>query len=196
MGRTTTKNIFHPSHRLESCGTKSVHHLALQKGPNRLDHQLNQQWDPTQSLDHLLSSSDPDLCPSAFLSLTIAVLLVGHSYYLLKKMGRDLTSTSLIAYLKYSFDIEDGFSNSKSIKQYGSSYTLPDLEQHESSYNLFAQWDSGEKSLQPPLFMKAIATKIIYLLWIQSESHLSCMLSQQLRKEQEKATEETPMSSK
>ena len=81
MGRTTTKNIFHPSHRLESCGRKSVHHLALQKGPNRLDHQLNQQWDPTQSLDHLLPSSDPDLCPSAFLSLTIAVLLVGHSYY-------------------------------------------------------------------------------------------------------------------
>ena len=101
-----------------------------------------------------------------------------------------------MAYLKYSFDIEDGFSNSKSIKQYGSSYTLPDLEQHESSYNLFAQWDPGEKSLQPLLFMKAIATKIIYLLWIQSESHLSCMLSQQLRKEQEKATEETPMSSK
>ena len=130
-----------------------------------------------QSLDHLLSLSDPDLCPSPCLSLTITVLLVGHSYYLLKKMGRNLTSTSLMAYLKYSFDIEDGFSNSKSIKQHGSSYSLPDLEQHESSYNLFTQWDPGEKSLQPSLFKKAIATKIIYFLWIQSEYNLSCMLS-------------------
>ena len=83
-------------------------------------------------------------------------------------MGRDLTSTSLAAYLKYSFDIEDGFSLSKSTKQYGSPYSLPDLEQHESSYNLLTQWDPGEKSLQPLLFRKAIATKIIYFLWIQS----------------------------
>ena len=158
---------------------KFVHHLALQKGPNCLDHQLDQQWDPTQSLDHLLSSSDPDLCPSLCLSLTITVLLVGHSYYLLKKMGRDLTSSSLMAYLKYSFDIEDGFSNSKSIKQYGSSYCLPDLEQHESSYNLLTQWDPGEKPLQPPVFRKAIATKIFYFVWIQSECNLSCMLSKQ-----------------
>ena len=92
-------------------------------------------------------------------------------------MGRDLTSTSLMAYLKYSFDIEDGFSNSKSIKQSGSSYSLPDLEQHESSYNLLTQWDPGEKPLQPPLFRKAMATKIIYFLWIHSEYNLSCMLS-------------------
>ena len=82
-----------------------------------------------------------------------------------------------MAYLKYSCDIEDGFSNSKSIKQYGSSYSLPDLEQHESSYNLLSQWDPGEKALQPPLFRKAIATKIIYFLWIQSEYNLSSKLS-------------------
>ena len=82
-----------------------------------------------------------------------------------------------MAYLKYSFDIEDGFSNSKSVKQYGSSYSLPDLEQHESSYNLLTQWDPGEKPLQPPLFRKAIATTIIYFLWIQSEYNLSYMLS-------------------
>ena len=99
---------------------KLVHHLAPQKGQTCLDHQLDQQWEPTQSLDHLLSSSDPDLCPSPCLSLTITVLLVGHSYYLLKKMGRDLTPTSLMVYLKYSFYIADEFSNSKSIKQYGS----------------------------------------------------------------------------
>ena len=29
---------------------KLVHHLEPQKGPNRLDHQLYQQWDFTQSL--------------------------------------------------------------------------------------------------------------------------------------------------
>ena len=128
-----------------------------------------------------------------------------------------------MAYQKYSFDIEDGFSNSKSIKQYGSSYTLPDLEQNESSYNLLTQWDPGEKPLQPPLFRNAKAAKIIYFLWIQSEYNLSCILrkhwdllknlqvlqnclssmissllsqGQQLKKEQEKATEEIPISSK
>ena len=82
-------------------------------------------------------------------------------------------------YLKYSFDtgkIEDGFSSSKSIKQYRSSYSLPDPE-HESSYNLLTQWDSEEQPLHPPLFRKAIATKIIYFFWIQSEYNLSCMVS-------------------
>ena len=78
---------------------------------------------------------------------------------------------------EYSFAIEDAFSNFKSRKQYGSSYSLPDLEQHESSYNLLTQWDPGEKPLQPPLFRKAIATKINYFVWFQSEYNLSCMLS-------------------
>ena len=63
---------------------KLVHHLEPQKGPNRRDHQLDQPWDSTQSWDHLLLSSDPDLCPSPCLSLTITVFLVGHSYYLLR----------------------------------------------------------------------------------------------------------------
>ena len=60
-------------------------------------------------------------------------------------------------YLKVSFDTgqnEDGFSNSKSIKGYRSSFFLPDPEQHESSYNLLTQWDPGETPLQPPLFRK------------------------------------------
>ena len=42
-------------------------------------------------------------------------------------------------YLRDSFDtgqIEDGLSNSKSIKGYRSSYFLPDPEQHESSYSM------------------------------------------------------------
>ena len=67
------------------------------------------------------------------------------------------SSTPLMEYLKHSFDtgqIEDGFSNSKSIKGYRSSYSLPDPEHHESSYNLLTQWDPGEKPLQPPLFRK------------------------------------------
>ena len=49
--------------------------------------------------------------------------------------------------------------------------------QHESSYNLFNQWDPREKSLLPQLFRKGTASKITYFLWIQSEYNLSCMLS-------------------
>ena len=149
---------------------KLVHYLELQKGPIRLDHQLDQQRDPT-------SSPYSDRSPNPSLSLTITLLLVGHCYYLLKQMGRDLTSTSLMAHLKYSFDIEEGFSNFMSIKQYGSPYTLPVLEQHASSYNLLNQWDPGEKPLLPQLFRKPTASKIIYFLWIGSEYTLSCMLS-------------------
>ena len=128
-----------------------VHHLALQKGPNRMDHQWDQQWDLTQSLDHQLPSSDPDLCPRACLSLALIVLLLGHSYYLLKN-------------LKYSVDTEDGFSNSKSIEQYRSSYTPNAPKQHGSSYHLLTQWDPGEKPLHPQLFRKTIATKISFPL--------------------------------
>ena len=49
--------------------------------------------------------------------------------------------------------------------------------QHESSYNLLNQWDPGEKSLLPQLFRKTTASKIIYVLRIQSEYNLSCMIS-------------------
>ena len=66
-------------------------------------------------------------------------------------------------YLKGSFDageIEDGFSNSKSIKGYRSTYSLPDPENHESSYNLLTQWDPGEKPLQPPLFRKESTSEL------------------------------------
>ena len=118
MGRTTRKDIFTTLRSLNH--GKLVHHLELQKGPSRLDHQLYQQRDPT-------SPPYPDMCPNPSLSLTITLLQVGHCYYLLKRMGRDLISTSLMAYLKYSFDIEEEFSNYISIKQYGSPYNLPDL---------------------------------------------------------------------
>ena len=66
-------------------------------------------------------------------------------------------STPFMECLKDSFDtgqIEDGFSTSKSVKQYRSSYSLLDPEQHKSTYNLLTQWDPGEKPLQPPLFRK------------------------------------------
>ena len=66
---------------------KLVHHLELQKGPSRLDHQLDNQMDPTSSLY-------PDMCLNPSLTSTITLLLVAHCYYLLKKMVRELTSTS------------------------------------------------------------------------------------------------------
>ena len=73
------------------------------------------------------------------------------------------SSTPLMESLKDSFDtgqIEDGFSNSKSIKGYRSSYPLPDPEQHESSYNLPTQWDHGDKPLQPPLLRKESTSEL------------------------------------
>ena len=133
---------------------KLVHHMELQKVPSRLYHQLDQQSDPT-------SSPYPDMRPNPSLSLTITLSFAGHCYYLLKRMVGDLASTSLMAYLKYSFVIEEGFSNFISIKQYRSPYNLTDLGQHESSYNLLSQWDPREKSLLPQLFRKATAAKII-----------------------------------
>ena len=73
------------------------------------------------------------------------------------------SSIPLMEYMKDSFDtgqIEDGFSNSKSFKGYRSSYSLPDPEQYESSYNLLTQWDPGEKPLQPPLFRKESTSEL------------------------------------
>ena len=66
-------------------------------------------------------------------------------------------------YPKYSFEtgqIEDGFSNLKSIKGYRSSYSLPDPEHHESNYNLLTQWDPGEIPLHPPLFRKESTSEL------------------------------------
>ena len=66
-------------------------------------------------------------------------------------------------YLKDSFDtgqIEDGFSGSKSIKGYRNSYSLPDPEQHQSSYNQLTQWNPGKKLLQPPIFRKESTSEL------------------------------------
>ena len=177
MGRTITENILHPPNRLDSCGREVGTSSSTSEGPKPSISPVGPTVGPHTKSGPPTIFLYPDLCPSPCLSLRITVLLVGHSYYLLKKMGRDLTSTSLMAYLKYSFDIENGFSSSRSIKQYGSSNSLADLEQHESSCNLLTQWDPWETPLQPPLFRKARATKIIYFLLMQSEYHLSCMLS-------------------
>ena len=73
------------------------------------------------------------------------------------------SSAPLMEYLKDSFDtglIEDGFSNSKSIKGYRSLCSLPDPEHHECSYNLLTQWDPGEKPLQPPFFRKESTSEL------------------------------------
>ena len=71
-------------------------------------------------------------------------------------------STPLMEYLKDldTGQTEDGFFNFKSIKGYRSSYSLPDPEQHESSYNILTQWDPGEKPLQPPLFWKKSTSEL------------------------------------
>ena len=115
MGRTTRKDIFDHSQKLEQCRREIGTSFELQKGPRRLDHQLDQQRDPT-------STPYPGICPNPSLSLTITLLLVGHCYYLLKRMGRDLTCTYLMTYLKYSLDIKEGFSNFISIKSYRENY--------------------------------------------------------------------------
>ena len=68
-----------------------------------------------------------------------------------------------MVYVKDSLDteqIEDGFSNSKSIKGYRGSYPLPDPEQHETSYNLLTEWDPREKLLQCPLFRKESTSEL------------------------------------
>ena len=73
------------------------------------------------------------------------------------------SSTHLMEYLTDSFDtgqIEAGFSSSKSIQGYRSSYSLPDPDHHESSYNLLTQCDPGEKPLQPPLFRKESTSEL------------------------------------
>ena len=131
MGRTITKDIFHTSHRLESCGRK----VGTSSGTSEWSKPSGSPVVPTVGP---CTKSGP---PTSFIrSRSVSkpmpefdhYSLVGRTFLLPpEKMGRDLTSTSLMAYQKYSFDIEDGFSNSKSIEQYESSYTLPDLEQHE-----------------------------------------------------------------
>ena len=105
-------------------------------------------------------------------------IVVGRTFLLLPEENGERCNLHLSHGIsKYSFDIEEGFSTFISIKQYRSPYTLPELGQHESSYNLLYQWDPGGKPLLPQLFRKATAAKIVYFLWIQSEYNLSCVLS-------------------
>ena len=101
MGRTTSKGIFHHSQKLEPCRRENGTSSGTSEGSKPSRSPVGPTGGPTKSLDHLLSSPYPDMCPNPSLSLTITLLLVGHCYYILKKMGRDLSSTSLMAYLKY-----------------------------------------------------------------------------------------------
>ena len=67
-------------------------------------------------------------------------------------LGRTTTitsSTPLLKCLNDSLDngqTEDNFFNFKSIKESRGSYSLPDPEHVESSYNLLTEWDPGEKT--------------------------------------------------
>ena len=52
-------------------------------------------------------------------------------------------------YLKDSLDTgqtEDGFFNLKSINEYRGSYSPPDPEHLERSYNQLTEWDAGKKT--------------------------------------------------
>ena len=155
MGRTTRKEIFHHSQKLEPCRRE----IGTSSGTSEGSKPSGSPVVPTEG-PHIFTISRHVSKPKPEFDHYI---VAGRTFLLLpKKMGRDLSSTSLMAYQKYSFDMEEGFSNFISIKQYRSPYTLPDLGQHESSYNLLNQWDPGEKPLLPQLFRKATAGKIIY----------------------------------
>ena len=145
MGRTTRNDIFHPSQKLEPCRREIGTSSGTSEGPTEGPHiftTCRHVSKPKPEFDHYI--------------------VVGRTFLLLPEENGETTSP--MAYLKYSFDIEEGVSNFISIKQYGSPYTLPDLGQHESSYNLLNQWDPGEKPLLPQLFRKATAAKISYFL--------------------------------
>ena len=70
--------------------------------------------------------------------------------------------------------IEDGFSNSKSIKGYRSSYSLPDPEQHENSYllngilgrNLCNLHSSGRKAQVSSLPKQSGVTEFSQYNWV------------------------------
>ena len=112
VGRTTTKDIFHPSHRLESCGREVGTSSGTSEGPKPSGSPVGPTVGP-------LPKSEP---PTIFIrSRSVSKpefdhhSLVGRTFFLPpEEMGRNLTSTSLMAYRKYYFNIEDGFSNSKS----------------------------------------------------------------------------------
>ena len=87
-------------------------------------------------------------------SFTLCTLILMQSQRISSPWGglpQRTTSTPLMEHLNDSLDtgqIADGFSNSKSIKQYRSSYSPPDPEQHESSYNLLTEWDPVTENAQ------------------------------------------------
>ena len=73
-----------PNHKLESHGGEIGTSSGSSEGSKPDGSPIGETVGPTLSLDHLLSSSDPDmmtihLYPSPYLSLTLIVLLGGHS---------------------------------------------------------------------------------------------------------------------
>ena len=108
MGRTTTKDIFHPSHRLESCGRE----VGTSSGTSDGSKPYGSPVGPTVG-PHTKSGPPTIFMRSRSVSKPMPEFdhysLVGRTFLLHpEENGEKLTSTSLIAYLKYSF--EDEFS--------------------------------------------------------------------------------------
>ena len=127
--------------------------------------QLFTLWMDVYSLKFI---GEPMIQVYSFTLCTLIMMLSQRIFFaqgLWRGLPQRTSSTPLMEYLRDSLDtgqIEDGFSNSKSITQYRGrgSYSLPDPEQHESSYNLLTQWDPGKKLLQLPLFRKESTSEL------------------------------------
>ena len=132
MGRTTRKDTFHHSHTFEPCRRA----IGTSSGTSEESKPHECPIGPTEGLK-IFTTSRHVSKPKPEFDHYIAV---GRTLLLPPQVnGERLNLTSLMAYLKYSFEIDEGFSNFISIKQDGSSYNLPDLCQHKSSYNLLNQ---------------------------------------------------------
>ena len=93
MGRTTSSTTLRSLNHVEG---KLVHHLALQKDPSRLDHQLDQQRDTTssqcpqhESSYNLLNQWDPgekSLLPQFFRKAAASKIILIQSEYNLSCM--------------------------------------------------------------------------------------------------------------
>ena len=159
MRRTITKDIFHPSHRLESCERV----VGTSSGTSEGSKPSGSPVRPTVG-PHTKSEPPTTFIRSRSVSKPMPEFdhysLTGRMFLLPPEENGERSNFHPTNGISEIFSyIEFGFSSSKSIKQYGSSYSLPDIEQHETSYNLLTQWEPGEKPLQPPLFRKVIATR-------------------------------------
>ena len=105
MGRTTRKDIYNHFQKLEPCRREAGTSSGTSEGSEPSGSPVG----PTErphifTISRHVSKRKPEFDH---------YIVVGRTFLLLpEKMGRDLTSTSLMAYLKYSFDNEEGFPTS------------------------------------------------------------------------------------